>query len=332
MALDMDKRGRDMTRRLAAFWPRVQEVLGQGQTFLNFYRKEALPHAREAKERGDIAEAWRWRVSPLQTEKTRQFEERANMAEARARVAEASASAAEEENARLRRDLEVHEFLGDLEGQDRRVMEAKVKQLDLDSRTDGRTGIPNSRRYEEYFDDVISRVSEADEISFLFIDIDHFKRFNSAHGHPEGDVALRQVAQAMQQALGEGDFLARYGGEEFVIILINRDAALVAENILNAIHDNPYLQRHKVTVSIGAQTVNGAEVDSTIRDRANVLLREAKAQGRNQALLVFGDGAEPVKILGRSVSHDIAPSFPATPTITTLVVPIGKPGTQGLTP
>ena len=51
------------------------------------------------------------------------------------------------------------------------------------------------------------------------VDIDHFKTINDEHGHPAGDVVLREVAQLLQDTLRTVDSLGRYGGEEFVAIL-----------------------------------------------------------------------------------------------------------------
>ncbi|MFX6019075.1 diguanylate cyclase, partial [Acinetobacter baumannii] len=57
-------------------------------------------------------------------------------------------------------------------------------------------------------------------LSVLFIDADHFKRYNDAHGHAQGDVALQYLAQCISKhARRRGDLAARYGGEEFVVLL-----------------------------------------------------------------------------------------------------------------
>ena len=56
-------------------------------------------------------------------------------------------------------------------------------------------------------------------VAVLMLDIDHFKRINDQHGHPVGDVVLREVANILRQATRSDDLVSRYGGEEFVIAL-----------------------------------------------------------------------------------------------------------------
>ena len=49
-------------------------------------------------------------------------------------------------------------------------------------------------------------------------DLDHFKAYNDAHGHPEGDRLLADVAAVWAGCLRATDSLARYGGEEFALV------------------------------------------------------------------------------------------------------------------
>jgi diguanylate cyclase (GGDEF)-like protein len=53
----------------------------------------------------------------------------------------------------------------------------------------------------------------------VFLDLDHFKRFNDTHGHDAGDAVLRSMAGLFQKHFRGDDVVCRYGGEEFVIIL-----------------------------------------------------------------------------------------------------------------
>ena len=53
----------------------------------------------------------------------------------------------------------------------------------------------------------------------LIIDIDHFKSINDQHGHPEGDEALKRVAERLRSQVREPAFIGRLGGEEFVVVL-----------------------------------------------------------------------------------------------------------------
>ena len=72
------------------------------------------------------------------------------------------------------------------------------------------------------------------ELSVLFMDLDHFKFFNDAHGHQAGDEILQILAKIMTEAVRESDTLARWGGEEFVVVALETDreeACVLAERI-----------------------------------------------------------------------------------------------------
>jgi diguanylate cyclase (GGDEF)-like protein len=170
----------------------------------------------------------------------------------------------------------------------------KVSQANLLATSDGLTQIANRRRFDEYLEEQWLRMARGQApLSILLCDIDFFKQYNDAYGHPAGDACLKQVVQALSSAIYRSpDLLARYGGEEFAAILpqTDREQALkVAQRMQAAIaylqipHSgstiNPY-----VTVSIGIASVIPSEQRS-----ASVLLNEAdrqlyyaKHQGRNQ--------------------------------------------------
>jgi len=76
----------------------------------------------------------------------------------------------------------------------------------------------------KYFDLRLSQMAEEalrdrQGLCLMLFDVDYFKAFNDAHGHPMGDQVLRLVARALQDSVKGRDVGARYGGEEFAIIL-----------------------------------------------------------------------------------------------------------------
>ena len=130
------------------------------------------------------------------------------------------------------------------------------------------------------------------KLSMVMIDIDHFKSYNDAYGHLEGDDCLKRVATALaDSAVRAGDFVARYGGEEFVCILPETDeegAYSAAERMRRCIEylDIPHgtsSAASRVTVSLGCATIGPAqglepELLATSADR---MLYKAKNDGRN---------------------------------------------------
>jgi len=150
----------------------------------------------------------------------------------------------------------------------------------------GLTGLFNHRALLERLGEEFGRAVRHDlPLSLLLLDIDHFKSYNDAYGHPAGDEALRRVAQTLRTVIRETDTVARYGGEEFFVVLPQTDAdgALVmAERIRQGI-ESAGEEGYRVTISIGVcmrQTwMSGLEALILGADDA---LYRAKAAGRNQ--------------------------------------------------
>jgi len=138
-------------------------------------------------------------------------------------------------------------------------------------------------------------------VSVLVIDIDHFKKINDTHGHSAGDKVLRATARAIQKELRLTDPAFRYGGEEFVVILNKtglKGALGLAERIRQHVANNVQQIAGKaidVTVSIGIATVEPADDMSSLFERADRALYQAKCGGRNRCVV-----AEPISALQAS--------------------------------
>ncbi|WP_095094852.1 GGDEF domain-containing protein [Pseudomonas sp. Irchel 3A5] len=128
----------------------------------------------------------------------------------------------------------------------------------------------------------------AQPLSVLMLDIDHFKRVNDTYGHATGDDVLKSIAQAIKSELRNVDQIFRYGGEEFLIVLSNtgRDAAgLMGERLRRAAQAlmHPGLdQTMELTISLGGSTLLPAESAGSLMRRADIALYVAKRQGRNR--------------------------------------------------
>jgi diguanylate cyclase (GGDEF)-like protein len=167
---------------------------------------------------------------------------------------------------------------------------------------DGLTGLGNRRRFDECLAQEWRRSRrDAQPLSIIMIDIDHFKDFNDAAGHQMGDECLKRVAGAIgDEVRRPGDLAARYGGEEFAVILPDTGllgASIVADRIMTNIaamaipHPAPHVAG-TVTVSIGvacSETVAVGAPSSDLGASADAALYRAKRAGRNQVVIDRSD-------------------------------------------
>ncbi len=163
------------------------------------------------------------------------------------------------------------------------------QQREREAVRDGLTHLYNHRFLQER----ISREVEGYKrhgrpFSLVILDIDYFKRYNDAFGHPEGDKLLVMLAGILTGSVRQVDFAARYGGEEFAIVLPEcpRDKAVqVAERIRENVENfkNPHQDRYNLTVSAGVSSFPGDGDDKEqILEKADQALYRAKAEGRNR--------------------------------------------------
>lgn len=107
------------------------------------------------------------------------------------------------------------------------------RRLEQQVRTDALTGLANRRHFDETLGNEWRRhAREQSPMTIVLMDIDYFKKYNDALGHPAGDDCLRRVAGLLTEAFGRSaDLAARYGGEEFVVLLVNTDSDEAAEQV-----------------------------------------------------------------------------------------------------
>jgi two-component system chemotaxis response regulator CheY len=166
---------------------------------------------------------------------------------------------------------------------------AMHRRLHADARHDPLTGIGNRLRLAEDLEAVCGRVERYGHAYCVAIaDVDHFKAYNDAHGHPRGDDVLRAVATSLRDTVRTGDTVYRYGGEEFVVLLPEQTLAgaeQAAERLRAAIEALalPHPGGGSVTVSIGVAGLgDGTCAPDALFEAADQALYAAKADGRNR--------------------------------------------------
>lgn len=177
--------------------------------------------------------------------------------------------------------------------------EIRVQQSD--ARTDVLTGLPNRRAFDAEMAALVVRAGELhDRCSLVIFDIDHFKRFNDAHGHLAGDEVLRTVARTLKREVRSPSVAVRYGGEEFAIILPGTSLAAAqqaAERVRVAIERTTVLYDGKllsVTASLGLAELSPEDQQSSFIRRADEAVYAAKEAGRN--CCYWHDGQGPQRI------------------------------------
>lgn len=168
---------------------------------------------------------------------------------------------------------------------DRATLQNRAGELEQLSVTDALTGLLNRRYLEERLAEEIKRSNRYGyPMSFMMIDVDHFKSYNDEFLHTEGDKALKIVGKCLRDTLRSADVAARYGGEEFSILLpqtTSSEAATIAERLRENIAATEFPNR-QITVSIGIASC-GIDLNSPSQliEAADHALYEAKHRGRN---------------------------------------------------
>ena len=176
---------------------------------------------------------------------------------------------------------------------------AEVQQLQVDVRTDPKTGLLNMRGWREDAERALSRVERSNgSAAVLMVDLDHFKSINDTWGHPAGDDMLEYVAHALRGATRASDIIGRFGGEEFVVLLPDADvdeAEQAGERIRRMISELhvPTTDKRGGPVAIADRTTSigvavypqHAKGLSELLQAADAAVYEAKERGRNQVRL-----------------------------------------------
>lgn len=164
------------------------------------------------------------------------------------------------------------------------------------------TGVLSRAAILERSAKIVDRTRDATKgTSVLIVDIDRFKAINDVHGHPVGDLVLKNIAGRMAGNCRAGDLLGRIGGEEFLAVFLDvtaEQAVTIAERLRETVCQSPVTIAGgtplSVSVSGGLFVVEPAEDGPSLTEamtRADRALYRAKQAGRNR-ILIAGDDAD----------------------------------------
>lgn len=156
--------------------------------------------------------------------------------------------------------------------------------------TDSLTGLYNHTAIKKMLDTEVSRSQRLKQpLSFVMIDLDHFKGVNDQYGHQTGDQVICSLATMLKQSVRKSDVAGRYGGEEFALILPNTDFAgatlvtnRIRENFEKVVHQSFGGKTFNTTFSAGVGTFSAGQSAEDVCAAADESLYRAKQGGRNR--------------------------------------------------
>lgn len=166
----------------------------------------------------------------------------------------------------------------------------ELRELQRASITDPLTGVGNRKYIESRLSELIAEFETTSRgAGLLFIDVDHFKRFNDLYGHMTGDDVLRLIAKTILYMVRTTDMVGRWGGEEFVVILYDvpdqESLQAVAEKLRAQVQYSRLDLKGfslEVTISIGGTVLQPGDTQESFVQRADSLLYASKQSGRNR--------------------------------------------------
>ena len=149
------------------------------------------------------------------------------------------------------------------------------------------TGLPNRASFLRHLDLELKNCSSQRQLAVLFLDVDEFKTVNDTLGHHVGDQLLRSLAQKLQTALKENEFVARIGGDEFAVAASGVGGPETIQPLVDRIYDamrqNHDCGAHQITsdssIGIAFAPRDGADCDQILQN-ADLAMYEAKSSGR----------------------------------------------------
>jgi diguanylate cyclase (GGDEF)-like protein len=157
--------------------------------------------------------------------------------------------------------------------------------------TDSLTGLLNHANILQRLEIEVARARRENiPLSFIMIDLDHFKKINDRYGHPVGDQVLRKLSALLLSRFRKIDLIGRYGGEEFAVVLPNTNIAAslkICEGLREKFCQfifNVNNSTFFATFSAGIASFPSVKDAPRLIVAADQALYKAKDNGRNQVM------------------------------------------------
>lgn len=153
------------------------------------------------------------------------------------------------------------------------------------------TNVYNHGEIESQLNSALTYRQKGDNaVSFMMIDLDHFKSVNDNYGHSVGDTTLKHFANLMREFAAEKKIMAgRWGGEEFVIVCrdVNGSKACeLAEEFRKRVEEYQFPEIFHITCSIGVTEIKKEDDFTEAFNRLDKAMYESKHNGRNMVTIL----------------------------------------------
>jgi diguanylate cyclase (GGDEF)-like protein len=170
----------------------------------------------------------------------------------------------------------------------------RLPALERQAGTDPKTGLLNSRRFDEELELAIARArTDGRPVSVIVADLDLLREINNEHGHLVGDAVIAGVSAVIREQTRRNDLAARFGGEEFLIALPGTPperAIRMAERLREAVASRIFAGDHsaaaaRATISAGvAAFPRDGRTATSVVHAADLAMLAAKERGRNRVV------------------------------------------------
>lgn len=173
-----------------------------------------------------------------------------------------------------------------------------IKQNEL-AHTDDLTGLHNHRGLAPFVEQVVSNALKRDQDAcVLFMDLDHLKAVNAAHGHRAGSEAIRRTGHIIGRLATTIGRAYRFGGDEFIVVCPHRTLeegetltenirATVAKEVAGPMRGGGALPVQQISAGIASVSASlrpeprdGVRFGERLMAAADRALLRAKRQGR----------------------------------------------------
>ena len=161
------------------------------------------------------------------------------------------------------------------------------EELESQAVRDPLSGLFNRRYMERVFERELKRAARHHQpLSFMLLDIDHFKAFNDTHGHDAADSLIRELGRVVERSVRAEDVACRYGGDEVVLILpdtpldggvAKAQSLRAAVGKIQAHHLGRLLPSVTVEIGVSAYPEDGEDTVSIVpRRRRGIAQRQSR--------------------------------------------------------